>query len=74
MNLACKTIDSPVGKLKLVASDKGLVAILWQNEKPNRVRLGELVEDASTPFSWLPSVSLVSTLPGNERHSRLLSI
>jgi methylated-DNA-[protein]-cysteine S-methyltransferase len=45
MSLAYKTIDSPVGKLKLVASDMGLVAILWENNKPNRVRLGELTED-----------------------------
>jgi methylated-DNA-[protein]-cysteine S-methyltransferase len=45
MSLAYKTIDSPVGKLKLVASDKGLVAILWQNDKPSRVRLDELVKD-----------------------------
>ena len=45
MNLAYKTIDSPVGKLKLVASDKGLVAVLWENDKPNRVRLGAMMED-----------------------------
>jgi methylated-DNA-[protein]-cysteine S-methyltransferase len=45
MSLAYKTIDSPVGKLKLVASNTGLVAILWENDKPNRVRLGELTED-----------------------------
>jgi methylated-DNA-[protein]-cysteine S-methyltransferase len=45
MSLAYKTIDSPVGKLKLVASDKGLVAILWQNDKPSRVRLDEMVKD-----------------------------
>lgn len=45
MSLAYKVVGSPVGKLKLVASDKGLVAILWENDKPYRVRLGELVED-----------------------------
>lgn len=45
MSLVYKTIDSPVGKLKLVASDKGLVAILWQNDKPSRVRLDELIKD-----------------------------
>ena len=50
MSLAYKMIDSPVGKLKLVASDKGLVAVLWQNEKPSRVRLNELVEDATHPI------------------------
>ena len=45
MNLAYKTIESPVGKLTLVASDKGLVAILWENDRPGRVRLNELVEE-----------------------------
>ena len=36
MSLAYKIIESPVGKLKLVASDKGLVAILWDNDRPHR--------------------------------------
>jgi methylated-DNA-[protein]-cysteine S-methyltransferase len=44
MSLVSKTIDSPVGRLKLVASAKGLVAILWENEDPSRIRLGELVK------------------------------
>lgn len=34
-----KMIDSPVGKLKLVGSDQGLAAILWENDRPGRVRL-----------------------------------
>jgi methylated-DNA-[protein]-cysteine S-methyltransferase len=50
MSLAYKTIDSPVGTLKLVASDKGLVAVLWENDKPSRVRLGELVADRRHPI------------------------
>jgi methylated-DNA-[protein]-cysteine S-methyltransferase len=49
MKLVYKIIDSPVGKLKLVASDKGLAAILWENDNPRRVRLGELVEDGLHP-------------------------
>ena len=48
-SLAYKVVQSPVGKLKLVASDKGLVAILWENDNPRRVRLGDLVEDARHP-------------------------
>jgi methylated-DNA-[protein]-cysteine S-methyltransferase len=36
MSLAYKIIESPVGKLKLVASDQGLVAILWDNDRPHR--------------------------------------
>ncbi len=49
MSLALKSIDSPVGRLKLVASDKGLVAVLWQNDRPSRVRLDELAEDDRHP-------------------------
>ena len=50
MSLGYKVIDSPVGKLKLIANDKGLVAILWENDKPSRVRLGEMVEDQEHPI------------------------
>ncbi|HEX7872489.1 MAG TPA: methylated-DNA--[protein]-cysteine S-methyltransferase [Sphingobium sp.] len=38
------TLPSPVGTLTLVASDAGLVAVLWENDDPGRVRLGALVE------------------------------
>ncbi len=44
-----KWIDSPVGKLKLVASDEGLAAILWENDNPKRVRLSSLIEDEAHP-------------------------
>jgi methylated-DNA-[protein]-cysteine S-methyltransferase len=43
MSLVSKTIDSPVGELKLVASEDALVAILWGNDDTARVRLGESV-------------------------------
>jgi methylated-DNA-[protein]-cysteine S-methyltransferase len=49
MAYASKTIPSPVGALTLVASDKGLAAILWENDDPERVRLEELAEDATHP-------------------------
>jgi methylated-DNA-[protein]-cysteine S-methyltransferase len=49
MSLAYKMIESPVGKLKLVASDKGLVAILWEKDKPRRVPLNDLVEREQHP-------------------------
>ena len=42
-------IDSPVGALRLVASDAGLAAILWENDDPARVRLGELVRRDDHP-------------------------
>src|ERR1700727_2507562 len=49
MSLAYKTIESPVGQLKLVASDKGLVAILWENDSPRRVRLTDLIANEKHP-------------------------
>jgi methylated-DNA-[protein]-cysteine S-methyltransferase len=49
MTYAFKTVPSPVGELKLIASGKGLAAILWENDDPDRVRLGPLVEDADHP-------------------------
>ena len=44
-----KEIDSPVGLLKLVAHDQALVAVLWENESPNRVRGATLIEDQNHP-------------------------
>ena len=39
MTLFYKRIKSPVGELKLVASAKALVAVLWEPERRNRVKL-----------------------------------
>jgi methylated-DNA-[protein]-cysteine S-methyltransferase len=47
MSLSYKFFDSPVGRLKLVASETGLIAVLWENDKPQRVPLRDLVEDNS---------------------------
>ncbi|OBZ96882.1 cysteine methyltransferase [Pararhizobium polonicum] len=44
-----KIIASPVGQLKLVASGKGLAAILWDRDDPKRVRLGPLDPDPAHP-------------------------
>jgi methylated-DNA-[protein]-cysteine S-methyltransferase len=45
MTYVYKIIKSPVGLLKLIASEKGLAAILWENDNPKRVRLSPLSED-----------------------------
>lgn len=37
VNFATKKSRSPVGELRLVASDDGLVAITWRNDRPGRV-------------------------------------
>src|SRR5688572_4317393 len=44
-----KTIDSPVGALTLVATDAGLSAILWENDRPGRVRLDIRKQDENHP-------------------------
>lgn len=45
-----KTIWSPVGELTLVADANGLAAILWENDRPGRVRLGPLTEAPDHPL------------------------
>jgi len=44
-----KIIQSPVGELKLVASDQGLTAILWENDNPKRVPIKDVVEQNDHP-------------------------
>jgi len=39
MTLFYKKIKSPIGELKLVASSNALVAVLWEPERRNRVKL-----------------------------------
>jgi methylated-DNA-[protein]-cysteine S-methyltransferase len=49
MSFEFKVMESPVGKLKLVARDNKLVAILWENDRPNRVKLGDMREVGDNP-------------------------
>jgi len=44
-----KTMASPVGVLTLIANEKGLAAILWENDDPKRVPLGDIEEDPAHP-------------------------
>jgi methylated-DNA-[protein]-cysteine S-methyltransferase len=50
MSYIYKVIDSPIGKLTLVANGSKLSAILWENDKPDRVRLGPIHEDKESPL------------------------
>ena len=38
------TMDSPVGELTIVASDDGVRAVLWPDDNPKRVQLGDVME------------------------------
>ncbi|MBA3604095.1 MAG: methylated-DNA--[protein]-cysteine S-methyltransferase, partial [Parachlamydiaceae bacterium] len=48
--LKYKMIDSPVGSLKIVVNEGFLVAVLWDNENPKRVRLAQKIEDQIDPL------------------------
>ncbi len=49
MSCFWKTIDSPVGRLTLIADEAALLAVLWENDPPTRVPLGERVEAPGHP-------------------------
>ena len=44
-----KTMDSPVGRLTLIASDKGLCAVLWERDDPDRTGAGPGIENENHP-------------------------
>ena len=45
-----KTMKSPVGELKLVASEKGLAAVLWENDDSYRVPMDSMEENKKHPL------------------------
>ncbi|MBC8000031.1 MAG: glycosyltransferase, partial [Leptolyngbya sp.] len=47
MSYVFKFVKTPVGQLKLIASENGLAAILWENDNPRRVRAFDALEDNS---------------------------
>jgi len=49
MRHAFKIIESPVGKLTLVARETKLAAVLWEYERANRVRLGDMENNQTHP-------------------------
>ena len=49
MSYQYKLMPSPVGQLTLVARNGKLSAILWETERANRVRLGELHQADDSP-------------------------
>jgi methylated-DNA-[protein]-cysteine S-methyltransferase len=66
-----KTIQSPVGQLILVARETRLAAILWENERLNRVRLGPLEEDTQHPVLKETERQLLEYFAGQRRRFEL---
>ncbi|HEN8710763.1 TPA: methylated-DNA--[protein]-cysteine S-methyltransferase [Pseudomonas putida] len=50
MSSAFTLMQSPVGTLTLVARGERLAAVLWEEERENRVRLGEVHRDDQQPI------------------------
>jgi O6-methylguanine-DNA--protein-cysteine methyltransferase len=48
MTFTYRFIESPVGQLKLIAKGARLAAVLWPNDRPNRVLLGPMDEDSTS--------------------------
>ena len=44
-----KSMATPVGRLTLVATGEGLAAVLWENDRPGRVRLDVGSQDEEHP-------------------------
>jgi methylated-DNA-[protein]-cysteine S-methyltransferase len=49
VELYCAVTDSPVGALTIVASDRGLRAILWPTDTADRVSIGSSTNDPEHP-------------------------
>lgn len=60
-----KLMPSPVGQLTLVARNDKLGAILWETERANRVRLGELREANGNPVLMETERQLQEYFAGN---------
>jgi methylated-DNA-[protein]-cysteine S-methyltransferase len=67
MTYAFKTVATPVGLLKLVASDAALVGILWEKDDPKRVRLAPLIEEISHPVLLLAERQLTEYFAGTRK-------
>ncbi|NWA01052.1 methylated-DNA--[protein]-cysteine S-methyltransferase [Pseudomonas gingeri] len=71
MNYSYLLMPSPVGQLKLVARDERLAAILWENDKPNRVRLGDMTLDPEKPVLMRTARQLAEYFAGTRHHFEL---
>jgi methylated-DNA-[protein]-cysteine S-methyltransferase len=71
MQLLYKEMESPVGKLKLVATANALVAVLWRQERPNRVKLDTPKLDPRRPILLEAERQLTEYFAGKRTHFEL---
>lgn len=66
-----KCMASPVGTLTLVATDDGLAAILWENDRPDRVRVNIGAEEPLHPVLLETERQLQEYFAGRRTHFAL---
>lgn len=71
MTFTCMTLASPVGELRMVANGARLVAILWENDKPNRVRLGPMSVVVDSPILLQTAQQLTEYFAGTRERFEL---
>ncbi|MDZ3992226.1 methylated-DNA--[protein]-cysteine S-methyltransferase [Pseudomonas sp. Teo4] len=71
MSCAFTLMASPVGTLTLVARGQQLAAVLWEEERENRVRLGELHRDDAHPVLLETARQLGEYFAGARQHFEL---
>ncbi|WP_343604370.1 methylated-DNA--[protein]-cysteine S-methyltransferase [Fluviicola sp.] len=49
MDYYFKDMDSPVGRIRLVGSDKGIAGVLWENDNPKRINIQSYSEATDHP-------------------------
>ncbi|PLV58260.1 methylated-DNA--[protein]-cysteine S-methyltransferase [Erwinia sp. B116] len=71
MTYSFNLIDSPVGELKLVATERALVAVLWENDDPKRSRFLPQTEDRQHAILLETERQLREYFAGERQHFSL---
>lgn len=69
--LSAKIIKSPVGKLTLVADQNHLLAVLWEEERLGRVRLGKIQMSGKHPILEKAEKQLIEYFSGKRQQFNL---
>lgn len=67
MNLVMSTIDSPVGELRIVASEDALHAVLWPDEREGRVVFAADVSPGQNKITRATAQQLAQYFAGERR-------
>lgn len=62
-----RTVDSPIGELRLIATDRDLVAVLWPDDPDGRVRFADELIDGSNHILDAAAAQLDEYFAGERR-------